>query len=551
MATATLQKEMDGAKKDGSKSSNEGSRCEAVDTNPRPSVVSPPAAPNLTSLLTGHIGQEAEQQAAGNGTALDGGQVDENMRSPIKKKSKKTKSTKEDKSTKRDRSGSSLKKSSFTTTHAPTFTTSAKDYKFERVFYEAGLELKGEDKYSAYVKHIGSLFENIQLVDPLAIMHAVDENRGDKPLGSKSEMSTNMTVFLAYAPVGRNARAFQPKRNNDKKKSRRSKDEPDTLDPSVYPTMVFSSDVEPEIIVSRVAHEFGRAGGFYFRKKQLQCEETMTPFIIYFLYTFNDIATLRGELMSLLEEAQQGMKDDLTLPDEYEFSPVPDVNIRRSVPKLPGQPGSNFCDYSREMQEARRAHLIECDIKAIPFLRVLISYIKDNKLAARIWGGHTHITETVDWDSPKGDVSRFVRMSQDHTNYNMSLISVQVKGITDLEASADVMCPESGNVIGRLSLRQTLLKYLKLPDGNPMCAELHQRGPQGPVDMIIPNTPLAEGSFEMFNKQPAGYLYHVLPSYGASTTFIKSLLRRSMEAGLTTEAPLCIYDFETHVLTTP
>jgi hypothetical protein len=98
-----------------SKSSNEGSRGDVVSTNPRPLVVSPPPAPNLTSLLTGHIGREAEQQAAENGTALDGGQVDKNIRSPIKKKSKKAKSTKEDKSTKRDRSGSSLKKSSFMT----------------------------------------------------------------------------------------------------------------------------------------------------------------------------------------------------------------------------------------------------------------------------------------------------------------------------------------------------------------------------------------------------------------------------------------------------
>ena len=277
----------------------------------------------------------------------------------------------------------------------------------------------------------------------------------------------------------------------------------------------------------------------------------MTPFIIYFLYTFNDIATLRGELIFLLEEAQQGMMDDLMLPDKYEYSLVPDINIRCGVPKLPGQPGSNFCNYSHEMQEAQWAHLIECNIKAIPFLRVLISYIKYNKLAAHIWGGHMHITETVDWDSPKGDVSQFVRMSQDHTSYNMSLISVQVKGIMDLEALAEVTCPESGNVIGRLSLCQTLLKYLKLPDRNPMCAKLHQRRPQGPVDMIIPNTPLAEGSFEMFNKQPAGYLYHVLPRFGASAIFIKSLFRRSMEAGLMMEAPLCIYDFKMHVLTTP
>jgi hypothetical protein len=69
--------------------------------------------------------------------------------------------------------------------------------------------------------------------------------------------------------------------------------------------------------------------------------------------------------------------------------------------------------------------------------------------------------------------------------------------------------------------------------------------------MIISNTPLSEGGFKMFNKQPAGYLYHVLPTFGASKHFIKSLLRRSMEAGLTMEAPLCTYNFGEHILTTP
>ena len=42
------------------------------------------------------------------------------------------------------------------TTSRMAATSSTKDYKFELVFYEAGLELKGEDKYSAYVKHIGN-----------------------------------------------------------------------------------------------------------------------------------------------------------------------------------------------------------------------------------------------------------------------------------------------------------------------------------------------------------------------------------------------------------
>jgi hypothetical protein len=100
-------------------------------------------------------------------------------------------------------------------------------------------------------------------------------------------------------------------------------------------------------------------------------------------------------------------------------------------------------------------------------------------------------------------------------------------------------------------MQQTLTKYLKLPDGTPMCAKLHQQGPQGPVNMVISNNSMAEACFEMFNKQPAGYLYHVLPTFGASLLLVKTILCQSMEAGLATEAPLCTFDAETKVLTTP
>ncbi len=156
----------------------------------------------------------------------------------------------------------------------------------------------------------------------------------------------------------------------------------------------------------------------------------------------------------------------------------------------------------------------------IPFLRLLINHIKEHKLTAPIWGGHAHLTKTVEWDSPKGNVSRFVWMSHDHMCYNMSVVSIEVSGIMDLDASADVLCPESGNALGQLSLQETLMKYLKLKDSNPMVAELHQRGPQGPVDMVIPNTSEVEARSKIFNKQPAGYLYHVLPLFGATELFI-------------------------------
>ncbi len=88
-------------------------------------------------------------------------------------------------------------------------------------------------------------------------------------------------------------------------------------------------------------------------------------------------------------------------------------------------------------------------------------------------------------------------------------------------------------------------------DGNPMVTELHQRAPQGPVDMVIPNTSKAEVCSKMFNKQPAGYLYHVLPLFWATELFIKTILRRSMDAGLATEAPRCKYNKDMQILTTP
>ena len=75
MAAAILQKEKDAAKNDGLKAANGDNLNVAVDTNPSqvplPSVVSSPSAPNLTSLLTGHIGQEVGKQAADNGIATD------------------------------------------------------------------------------------------------------------------------------------------------------------------------------------------------------------------------------------------------------------------------------------------------------------------------------------------------------------------------------------------------------------------------------------------------------------------------------------------------
>jgi hypothetical protein len=102
MVAATLQKEKDAAKKEGLKAVIETDNLNtAADMilphEPLPTVDSPPSVPNLTFLLTGHVGQEVGTQVAGGTIAMamdintqDDEQVDDKVKSPKKKKSKKS-----------------------------------------------------------------------------------------------------------------------------------------------------------------------------------------------------------------------------------------------------------------------------------------------------------------------------------------------------------------------------------------------------------------------------------------------------------------------------
>jgi hypothetical protein len=99
MAAATLQKEKDAAKTEGLKAVIEKDNLNAAANTimphePLPTVVSPPSAPNLNSLLTGHVGQEVGTQVADGTIATDmdintqdDEQVDDKVKSPKKKKS--------------------------------------------------------------------------------------------------------------------------------------------------------------------------------------------------------------------------------------------------------------------------------------------------------------------------------------------------------------------------------------------------------------------------------------------------------------------------------
>jgi hypothetical protein len=345
MAVATLEQEKEATTRQCTAAVTPSGPTQVMSEAPPTSVLSPPSTANLNALLSGQDGQECLGTDTNTSTiTADSEAVKENSASSNKKKTKKPKeksASNKLSSSKRDSSGSVLKQGRFATAAASTAApvAASKVFNYKQVYNEAGLQMKGDNKYAAYVKQIGLLFKNIKLVDKMAIMHTSIKSETAKPLGSKSEMNDNMTIFLGYAPVGSNSNVFKPKKNNNKKKGQCGNHKPDMIKPSMCPTLIFSSNIDLNIITSQVTHEFCCAGGFYFRKKQLQCIELCTTFIIIYLYTFNDIATICSELNSLLELAYEGMQNNFILPEEFEHHKLQEINIRKRVPKLPNQSG--------------------------------------------------------------------------------------------------------------------------------------------------------------------------------------------------------------------
>ena len=121
-------------------------------------------------------------------------------------------------------------------------------------------------------------------------------------------------------------------------------------------------------------------GEFFFCKKVLQCQETVTNWIIFYIYTFSNIAPICSKLTRIIKQAHSKMSEADSLPEEFENLLVPQMNICWGITKLIGQITQDFNNYTHEMQEACLAHLTESDITAISFLEILLDYIKSNKL---------------------------------------------------------------------------------------------------------------------------------------------------------------------------
>ncbi len=123
-----------------------------------------------------------------------------------------------------------------------------------------------------------------------------------------------------------------------------------------------------------------------------------------------------------------------------------------------------------------------------------------------------------------------------------------VQGITNLDIPIDIYQEVTNNFLGHISLRQAMLKYIRLSNCHQLIAEFHQASMLvGLVHIVIPNTPEAETMVLMMNKNFLAYIGNVLKDQGLSEGF---LVKQLCCPVMVSEINQCTWDSDTGSLTT-
>jgi hypothetical protein len=271
-------------------------------------------------------------------------------------------------------------------------------------------------------------------------------------------------------------------------------------------------------------------------------------------------AVTLAELRMILHQAQQRASADALDTSTFDFSldegievgeSLLPMNLRVQVALLKGAPVNAFLKLSHQAQQARRSWHLEVDCQYASKMKALVQVAKDYGCIKEFWGCHAHLSKVPDANSSAREAKRQVDVAQSYTNYQISMTSEELEGITALDEQVNIIHPATSEIVSLLSLRMVFLNYLKMQVGHPIIAEVHQEDYCKPAYVIIPQAEEAERMIGMMQKNLPAFLFHILTDAGFTDNFIKELLRQTCEASLVAEVPLCKWDSATHSLATP
>lgn len=323
-----------------------------------------------------------------------------------------------------------------------------------RIIVEAAYKCdKEDDRFKSFLAALSSLLSYGQMVDEHFVINPVREGGRDKDWSDPNKLHSSMTALGGHFAITSSARVFEKSRGGMSKEKGKKDTRPDT----VYFSFAVSSDVEPAEIMARIAVDWSILGGTRLAVKALNYFDTCTPIAIYFLWNEGHSETILQELKTILLSV---------IPVEIggPIPTLPPLALRKNIPCTPGQLTVDFNNLSLQAQMARQAWHIEVETKHSAALVDLVRKAKDDNAISEMWGRQVHFSEVADNNTPTAEIKRYVKFSQRHVNFHCSMTCEDIRGITNLDATAQILSITSDAPVGQLSLRQVLLKYMKMSD---------------------------------------------------------------------------------------
>ena len=426
-----------------------------------------------------------------------------------------------------------------------------------RTIVESSILLPSDKAENCFIEALRELLRNGKMVDKHFAFAPVKHSNKEGLISDASSIPNNMTLLSNHFKI-----SYQGSKNPFEKqkvwgKPKKDKDKEEFKDPTVFFSFAIATEEDPSEILERINQEWFKQGGRYLRVKDLQSFDSVTIITLFNISIQVPKKCLLEEYKMILTDAQEKANDMLI--DDFTFDPndlpenstIPAIELRLQVPKLPGQDTSHFNKLEYRVQNNRRAYHVECDKRFSEAIKRLTQLAKEFHIVTDYWGKHAHLSEVADSSSSPSEVKDLCKVSQKHTNYQITMTVEDLLGITNLDAAASLY-NEAGEATRGLTLRHVLLTKFKLRDGFQLIAEVHQSAaPMSPVQVVIPQTPEAEKMILMMNKNFPAFLTFVLRDLHFPEQAIQEYVRRCCCQVKAAEISECSWNSDTATLTTP
>ena len=158
--------------------------------------------------------------------------------------------------------------------------------------------------------------------------------------------------------------------------------------------MCLSSDIDPEIILRRIRDEWRRQGGNRLETKELDCFETETTVVAYYMHNAGSDRTIIAEATTILTLARNHAENK---DDEFPYAklPVPMMVMRSQVPKIPGLDTTVYANWHWSDGNTRKAFHIECAQSEVKQLQTLFEIAKKMKIVETFWGPEVKLSNVI------------------------------------------------------------------------------------------------------------------------------------------------------------